>query len=80
MSTQQQTGLVVSKSAVVPATPERAFEVFTAEMASWWPLNSHSIGGGKGTPPETVVFEAGPNGRVYERSTSGEEAHWANVA
>lgn len=80
MSTKENTELVVLKSAVVPTTPERAFEVFTTEMASWWPLHSHSIGGGKGTPPDTVVFETGANGRVYERSTSGEEAHWANVA
>ena len=82
MSTQQQTGLVILKSAVVPTTPERAFEVFTEGIASWWPLHSHSVGamGDKGTPPETVIFETGPNGRLYERSTSGQEAHWANVA
>ena len=82
MSTKEQTGLVILKSAFVPTTPERAFEVFTTEMASWWPLQTHSIGGmgGKGTPPDTVIFEPGPNGRVYERSAAGKEAHWANVA
>ena len=62
MSTQQQTGLVVSRSAVVPATPERAFEVFTEEIATWWPYKTHSVEGSRDgdTTPQTVVFETGP--------------------
>jgi Activator of Hsp90 ATPase homolog 1-like protein len=81
MSTQQQTGLVISKSAVVSATPERAFEVFTEEIATWWPYKTHSVEGSSegDTVPQTVVFETGPNGRVYEIMSTGEEAHWANV-
>jgi uncharacterized protein YndB with AHSA1/START domain len=81
MSTQK-TGLVVQKAAVVAATPERAFEVFTDGIATWWPLDTHSIGSvndGENVPPETVVFETHLGGRVYERSPSGEEAHWADV-
>lgn len=81
MSTQE-TGLVIHKSAVVAATPEKAFEVFTDGIATWWPLDTHSVGAMDkgGATPETVVFETGPGGRVYERSSSGEESHWANVA
>jgi uncharacterized protein YndB with AHSA1/START domain len=81
VSAQETTGLVIQKSALVPAAPERAFEVFTEGIADWWPVETHSIGsmGGEGTPPETVVFETGPEGRIYERAASGEEAHWANV-
>ena len=80
MSTQE-TGLVIQKSAVVAASPEKAFEVFTEGIATWWPLETHSVQvmGREAGPPETVVFETGPSGRVYERMTSGEEAHWANV-
>ena len=77
MSTQQQTGLVILKSAVVPTTPERAFEVFTDGIATWWPLDTHSVEGDRG--PRTVVFETRPEGRVYEVMSTGEEAHWANV-
>ena len=81
MSTQQQTGLVISKSAVVSATPERAFEVFTEEIATWWPYETHSVEGSSDgdTVPRTVVFETGPDGRIYEIMSTGEEAHWANV-
>jgi uncharacterized protein YndB with AHSA1/START domain len=65
----------------VQATPENAFEVFTEGIATWWPLATHSIqvmdeGGGT---PETVIFETGPNGRIYERMSTGKDAHWANV-
>jgi hypothetical protein len=81
MSTQQQAGLVILKSAVVPVTPEKAFAVFTDEIASWWPLKTHSVGkmDRDGSGPQTVVFETGPGGRVYEVMSTGKEAHWANV-
>jgi uncharacterized protein YndB with AHSA1/START domain len=77
----QETGLVIQKSAVVSATPEKAFEVFTEGIATWWPIETHSVQamGKEAGAPETVIFETGPTGRVYERMTSGEEAHWANV-
>jgi uncharacterized protein YndB with AHSA1/START domain len=77
----QQTDLVVLKSAVVSVSPERAFEVFTKDMATWWPIDTHSIGAmdDKDGPPEAVVFETGPSGRIYERTADGEERHWANV-
>lgn len=77
----QETGLVIHKSAVVSASPEKAFEVFTEGIATWWPIETHSIQAldKEAGPPETVVFVTGPGGRVYERTTSGEEAHWANV-
>jgi uncharacterized protein YndB with AHSA1/START domain len=77
----QQTDLTIRKSAVVAASPERAFEVFTEGVASWWPYDRMSVEAmeGEGRAPETVIFETGPNGRVYERMTNGEEAHWARV-
>ena len=77
----QETGLVIQKSAVVAASPEKAFEVFTEGMATWWPIETHSIQAmdKEAGAHETVIFETGPGGRVYERMTSGEEAHWAHV-
>jgi uncharacterized protein YndB with AHSA1/START domain len=77
----QQTDLTIRKSGVVSATPEKAFEVFTEGIATWWPYDTHSVEGmeGEGSSPETVVFEPGPEGRIYERMTNGQEAHWANV-
>ena len=77
MSTK--TDLTIRRSGVVAATPEKAFEVFTEDIASWWPMATHSVEGHQGGSPETVVFETGPNGRIYEVMTNGKEAHWANV-
>ena len=31
----------VSKTVTVHATPEKAFEVFTARFGDWWPLATH---------------------------------------
>lgn len=77
MSTQQ-TGLTIRKSAVVSAPPERAFEIFTAELASWWPLQTHSVGG-MNDKTVTAVLEGRVGGRFYERMADGTEADWAEV-
>ena len=80
MSTQE-TGLVIHKSTVVAAPPEKAFEVFTEGMATWWPIETHSVQAmdKDGGAPQALVFETGAGGRVFERMANGEEAHWANV-
>lgn len=77
----QQTDLTIRRTGVVSATPEKAFEIFTEGIASWWPYDTHSVEGmeGEDRSPETVVFETGPSGRIYERMTNGKEAHWADV-
>lgn len=53
----------------VAATPERAFEVFTAEIGAWWRPNGlfafHPRGSGH------LNFEAGPAGRLTEELSSG---------
>jgi uncharacterized protein YndB with AHSA1/START domain len=53
----------------VKATPARAFEAFTAEIASWWRYD----GMFKFTPrsPGVVSFEPGPNGRLIETLPNG---------
>ena len=66
----------VKKSVYVDAPVERAFEVFTEGIATWWPLDIHSI---FGDDDNTVVFEGGVGGRIYERSGSGDESEWGVV-
>jgi uncharacterized protein YndB with AHSA1/START domain len=66
----------VHKTLVVACGPERAFEVFTREIASWWPLGKHSIGGEKITE---VVFEEHPGGRIFERHSDGGEGEWGRL-
>lgn len=65
----------VVKSVSVRASPKRAFEAFTANMAQWWPA-SHHIGA---APFETVVIEPRVGGRWYERAADGAETNWGKV-
>jgi uncharacterized protein YndB with AHSA1/START domain len=66
----------VHKTLLVSCSPERAFEVFTREIGSWWPLGSHSIGGDK---IAEVVFEEHVGGRIFERHDDGGEGEWGRV-
>jgi uncharacterized protein YndB with AHSA1/START domain len=65
----------VRKSLSVNATPERAFEVFTARFASWWPP-SHHIGGGT---MKACFIEPKVGGRWYETAEDGSECDWGDV-
>jgi uncharacterized protein YndB with AHSA1/START domain len=65
----------VLKTIRVQAAPARAFEVFTAGLATWWPRN-HGIGH---QPMKTPVFEARLGGRWYELAEDGTEADIGKV-
>jgi len=65
----------VRKTVLVDFAPEEAFDLFTAGIASWWPVSSHSYGKSAVTK---VVFEPQIGGRVYEVTAAGEQ-DWANV-
>ena len=66
----------VEKSIEVGWDPETSFDRFTASISDWWPIETHSVGREKA---ESVVFEPGVGGRVYERQRDGSEADWARV-
>ena len=39
--------LTIHKTVHVAVPLEQAFDVFTAGIASWWPVATHSVGGGE---------------------------------
>lgn len=65
----------VRKSISVRTGAERAFEVFTAGMDSWWP-RSHHIGT---APMKRTVVECRVGGRCYSEQSDGTECDWAKI-
>ncbi|MFI5960274.1 SRPBCC family protein [Cryptosporangium sp. NPDC051539] len=59
----------VRREITVDVGPATAFEIFTADMTSWWPADHH-IGA---APIEQIVVEPAPGGRWYTRHTDGSE-------
>lgn len=74
--TQETSERVVEKSVTVSVPVERAFEVFTAEIGTWWPLRTHAVDTERS---ETVVMEGGVGGRLFERTPTGEEHVWGTL-
>ena len=66
----------VRKALLVPIAPEKAFSLYTTGVASWWPLDSHSVGENRA---ETVILEGRAGGRFYERDKDGTAAEWGVV-
>jgi hypothetical protein len=76
MSVEQELAPLVKK-VVVPVGPERAFEVFTAEMSAWWPLPTHSVAAEKA---RAVRLEGAVGGRIVEYDDDGEVGSWGTVS
>jgi uncharacterized protein YndB with AHSA1/START domain len=71
-----ETTVAARRSITVNATPERAFEVFTAGFSTWWPLESHHIGKNMAV---TAIMEPHAGGRWFERDAEGNECNWGFV-
>ncbi len=65
----------VRKTVDVLARPERAFEVFTREIDSWWP-RTHHIGK---SPMRRAIIEGRLGGRCYTEQEDGTECDWGSV-
>ena len=81
MSTMEQRATAemldpVRKSVTVNLPPEDAFALFTEGLATWWPLDSHSV---YAEEADTCVLEPRVGGRMYERTGDGRESVWAEV-
>jgi uncharacterized protein YndB with AHSA1/START domain len=66
----------IRKEISVECQVEHAFETFTAGIAAWWPLRTHSVGEERA---ESVEVEPRQGGRVIERIEGGERCVWADV-
>jgi uncharacterized protein YndB with AHSA1/START domain len=71
----QTTHTAVRTSIVVEAPVERAFDVFTQQMPSWWHPDHHILRG----EIAAMVFEPRVGGSIYDRGVDGSECRWARV-
>ncbi len=67
---------VLRKTIAVAAPQEVAFRVFTEQLTSWWPLETHHIGAAR---PVAAVIEPRVGGRWFERGEDGAETPWGKV-
>lgn len=68
----------IVKTLDVTCTPDRAFRAFTAEIAAWWPLHSHSRAPA-GRRAVGLSVEPRVGGRVFETLDDGRELDWGEV-
>ena len=76
MTAPTETFPPLRKTITVPWTVERAFARFTAEIGSWWPLTTHSVGGAR---TERCAFETRVGGQIYEETEHGTRHVWGTV-
>lgn len=75
MTTMPSTQMPVRASIVVQAPIESAFDVFTADIGSWWPPTHHVLQ----AELAEMVFEPRAGGHIYDRGVDGSECRWARV-
>ena len=76
MSKPEKETAPVRQSVLVDCPIDLAFELFTEQVAEWWPLAAHSVSGDHAAD---CVIEPWAGGRVYERTRSGDEHDWGTV-
>lgn len=78
MSTSAKGIPPVQKTCTVHLPPEAAFDLFTARMGEWWPVETHSISADTAAVKD-LRFEGRVGGRVIEVTADGREYSWADV-
>jgi hypothetical protein len=63
----------VRRAGHVRRAPAETFTLFTAHLASWWPLLDHSLFGDESAGVDLI------DGRVVERAVDGRTAVWAEI-
>jgi uncharacterized protein YndB with AHSA1/START domain len=65
----------VRKLIEVELTPLEAFQLFTSDMAAWWP-STHHIGS---SPFVEIVIEPRAGGRWFEVGEDGSTCQWGSI-
>ncbi|MEL6915516.1 MAG: metalloregulator ArsR/SmtB family transcription factor [Pseudomonadota bacterium] len=66
----------VVKIITVPLPPAEAFTLFTRGLASWWPVESHSLSAEDAETPKALTVEEKEGGRIEETRQDGTRHPW----
>ncbi len=66
----------VRHSVRVALAPDEAFDLFTRQIARWWPFRGHSC---YGDDAADVLFEPRVGGAVTEVARDGERMPWGRI-
>lgn len=69
----------VRRTIEVGCDPATAFEIFTARMSAWWPLERNTVSAMSGDAARSVALEPRVGGKVYEIKADGAREDWAVV-
>ena len=69
------TDLSVRTTVTVDAAIQRAFDVFTEGIASWWPAEHHILQ----AELADMTFEPRVGGHIVDRGVDGSECQWGRV-
>jgi uncharacterized protein YndB with AHSA1/START domain len=73
----------IRQTVSVPADPESAFDLFTRQMGTWWPLDLYSRAvsefQGTGVKATGLEFQARLGGSILEHMSDGRVLPWAEV-
>ncbi|MCD5346597.1 SRPBCC domain-containing protein [Agromyces sp. S2-1-8] len=66
----------IVKTVHVPLAPDRAFELFTARIAEWWPLATHSAGHEDAVD---LAIDGRVGGLIVETLRDGSTSVWGTI-
>ena len=66
----------VVKRVTVPCSQPQAFEAFTSNLQSWWPLKAYSVGLENA---ESCQMECHQGGDIFEITKSGDKHIWGTI-
>ena len=65
----------INKSLTVPLDTEAAFALFTDEIDTWWPKESHSVKGAA----SKITFPDHKGGNIIETAADGSASIWGTI-
>ncbi len=70
----------VVKTITVPCPPERAFDLFTRDIAKWWPLDKNSVSAMSGHVARDILLDPQLGGEIHEIDHQGNQLLWGSFA